>query len=150
MEEFGSHITAIITSIMAVVSGYYAKIKKKFDKITKLSKIVIGDEEKKGLLKRVEALETDKSDLMNKLKKYEDLEARIDSLEKSGIESVLKLTDKMQEQIAKATTPIYKVIRDKVKDLEEMIDKKASGEILEVQVKMIMSQLEQLGRRTRE
>ena len=160
-------INALSTLLIFIIS-YYTAVKNKLKKlevtVNRLASHIDGNEEKDGLVKRMQAAEEEFEKLqillkgverhlngdeekdglirrMNtvqaELKGYSDLVKRVDAAEGKVDNTVENLTEvqlRLQENITTAMQPLWKVL-----------EKKADKELLQVQVKHLMDAITRIG-----
>jgi DNA repair ATPase RecN len=134
LEELGEGLTGLITAILGVVGTYYAKIKKKFDKVDGFDLLLNGDGKKqKGLIEKLEDL----TDIVNgnpnkKIKglvtQLEESDTTISDLQKenSDLKDFKKSCNGKFEDLIRVddrVKALFKMLEKIDTDVEKAIDK---------------------------
>ncbi len=121
MDELQGPITSALAALITILTTYYAKLKKSFQRIDGVYSYLYGDHEKKGAITRLRELE-------GKVKDLEGVPAR-EAIDLNVI------TIKQQEAIKEALKPIFNII-----------EKKADKELVNIQLSHVMEAIERIGR----
>ena len=156
----------LVSTIIMMVGGYFLTLK---NRLKKIDETVYGDEEKDGLLKRVQTLEENTGEEQEQQKKIEEhlygdavkdgVLKRVQKLEETCVDTKefterVRAVEKQSEDCEKELTDFQKnyitqqqeAITKALAPLWKRLEKKADKEMLEVQVAHLLERLTALGR----
>jgi len=130
VDDLTDPATSAMVAVATMIATYYGKLKKKFDRIDQLNKVVLGD------------LADDKPGLVNSVKELKEEVRDLTKVHEKMIETLEDLAKALPEQ----QKSFESAIKEALRPLWKSVDKKVDKELMNSQLSHILADIERLMR----